>query len=129
MFGIGFFELLVIAVLGLLVFGPEKLPEAIRTFAFGFSKAKRSWQNTRRELEQELGMDEIRREIHNAQILENIEKTKKLSSVEEAENSIGDHMYSEALSNSSEEDASEKEERAPEQEQTNDTVPADKNRN
>lgn len=76
MFGIGFFEILVIAVLGLLVFGPEKLPEAIRTFAFGFSKAKRTWQNTRRELEQELGMDEIRREIHNAQIMENLDKNK-----------------------------------------------------
>lgn len=74
MFGIGFFEILVIAVLGLLVFGPEKLPEAIRTFAFGFSKAKRTWQATRRELEQELGMDDIRREIHNAQIMENLEK-------------------------------------------------------
>ena len=80
MFGIGFFELLVIAVLGLLVFGPEKLPDAIRTLAFGFSKARRSWQNTRRELEQELGMDEIRREIHNAQVLENIEKVKAAGS-------------------------------------------------
>lgn len=76
MFGIGFFEILVIAVLGLLVFGPEKLPEAIRTFAFGFSKLKRSWQTTRRELEQELGMDEIRREIHNAQIMEEMKEIK-----------------------------------------------------
>ena len=73
MFGIGFFEILVIAILGLLIFGPEKLPEAIRSFAFGFSKAKRTWQATRKELEQELGMNDIRREIHNAQIMENIE--------------------------------------------------------
>lgn len=102
MFGIGFFELLVIAVLGLLVFGPEKLPEAIRTFAFGLSKAKRSWQNTRRELEQELGMDEIRREIHNAQILENIEKTKKLN-MEMSENSIGEHQHSSATNQASSE--------------------------
>lgn len=76
MFGIGFFELLVIAVLGLLVFGPEKLPDAIRTLAFGLAKAKRTWLSTRRELEQELGMDDIRREIHNAQIMSDIEKSK-----------------------------------------------------
>ena len=76
MLSIGFFEILVIAVLGLLVFGPEKLPEAIRTFAFGFSKIKRSWNKTRRELEQELGMDDIRREIHNAQVLEDLERIK-----------------------------------------------------
>lgn len=76
MLSIGFFEILIIAVLGLLVFGPEKLPDAIRTFAFGFSKVKRSWNNTRRELEQELGMDEIRREIHNAQVIENLDRLK-----------------------------------------------------
>lgn len=76
MLSIGFFEILVIAVLGLLVFGPEKLPDAIRTFAFGISKVKRSWNSTRRELEQELGMDEIRREIHNAQVLEDLERLK-----------------------------------------------------
>lgn len=76
MLSIGFLEILVIAVLGLLVFGPEKLPEAIRTFAFGISKVKRSWNSTRRELEQELGMDEIRREIHNAQVMEDLERLK-----------------------------------------------------
>lgn len=77
MFGIGFFEILVIAILSLLIFGPEKLPEAIRSFAFGFSKAKRIWQTTRKELEQELGMNDIRREIHNAQVMENIENLNK----------------------------------------------------
>jgi len=77
MLSIGFFEILIIAVLGLMVFGPEKLPEAIRTFAIGFSKVKRSWNNTRRELEQELGMDDIRREIHNAQVMEDLERLKE----------------------------------------------------
>ena len=83
MLSIGFFEILIIAVLGLTVFGPEKLPEAIRTFALGFSKVKHSWNSTRRELEQELGLDDLRREIHNAQVMKDIErikeKTKELS--------------------------------------------------
>lgn len=65
-----------IAVIGLLVFGPEKLPEAIRTLVIGVTKVKRSLNNTRRDLEQELGMDEIRREIHNAQIMEDLEVIK-----------------------------------------------------
>lgn len=97
MLSIGFLEILVIAVLGLLVFGPEKLPEAIRTFAFGISKVKRSWNNTRRELEQELGMDEIRREIHNAQVMEDLErlKAKTQSAAEDFNKSIEE---SEALS-------------------------------
>ena len=95
MFGIGFFELLVIAVLGLLVFGPEKLPEAIRTFAFALARARRSWQSTRRELEQELGMDEIRREIHNVQIMETIEQSQTKANdggnSEEANETPGEH--------------------------------------
>lgn len=90
MFGIGFFEILVIAVLGLLVFGPEKLPEAIRTFAIGITKAKRTWSNARRELEQELGMDEIRREIHNAQVMADMEKIKALQSSKEEQEEESD---------------------------------------
>ena len=92
MFGIGFFEILVIAVLGLLVFGPEKLPEAIRTFVIGFTKAKRTWTATRRELEQELGMDEIRREIHNAQVMADMEKIKAVQSLQESKDELADHL-------------------------------------
>lgn len=111
MFGIGFFELLVIAVLGLLIFGPEKLPDAIKTFAYGLSKAKRAWQSTRRELEQELGMDEIRREIHNAQIMEDLEKLKNKSQgyadqVEEGlKNSIGGTNTEEESENNPKQDS------------------------
>ena len=79
MFSIGFFELLLIAVVGLLIFGPEKLPDAIRTFATGFSKFKRSLNKTKRELEQELGMEEIREEIRKAAALEHLEALKSKS--------------------------------------------------
>jgi sec-independent protein translocase protein TatB len=77
MFGIGFFELLLIAIFGLLIFGPEKLPEAIRTISRNVGRAKRAWQHTRRELEEELGMDEIRRELYNEQIQEELKRRKQ----------------------------------------------------
>ena len=77
MFGIGFFELLLIAIFGLLIFGPEKLPEAIRNISRNVGRAKRAWQHTRRELEEELGMDEIRRELYNEQIQEELQRRKK----------------------------------------------------
>lgn len=77
MFGIGFFELLLIAIFGLLIFGPEKLPEAIRTISRNVGRARRAWQHTRRELEEELGMDEIRRELYNEQIQEELKRRKK----------------------------------------------------
>jgi len=87
---IGFLEILMIAVLGLVVFGPEKLPEAIRAMVSTFTKAKNMWNNTRRDLEKELGVDEIRREIRNAQIMENLEalKNKANDAKKELTNSI-----------------------------------------
>ncbi|MBC6427856.1 MAG: twin-arginine translocase subunit TatB [Cellvibrionales bacterium] len=74
MFGIGFFELLLIALIGLLVFGPQKLPEAVRSCALVFGRCKRFWQAARRELENELGFNEIRREVQNTLIMEELEK-------------------------------------------------------
>lgn len=96
MFSIGFFELLIIAVMMLLVFGPERLPGAIRTFVYNFAKFKRSWQTARREFEQELGMDEIRREIHNAQIMENLEsaKTKTQQQISDLESEVSSAITS-----------------------------------
>ena len=90
MLSIGFPEIIMIAVLGLLVFGPERLPEAIRTIVTFFTKAKHTWNNTRRDLEKELGMDEIRREIHNAQMLENLEAIKNTAN--ETKNQIANTL-------------------------------------
>ncbi|WP_096085626.1 Sec-independent protein translocase protein TatB [Agaribacterium haliotis] len=64
-----FWELLVIVVVGLLVIGPERLPEALRTGAMWMGRMKRAINNTKAEFEQQLGMDEIRRELHNEQVL------------------------------------------------------------
>jgi sec-independent protein translocase protein TatB len=76
MFDIGFFELLVIGIVGLFVIGPERLPDTIKSVAIWISRVKRSLLNTRQEIEQQIGADEIRREIYNEQILHNLEKMK-----------------------------------------------------
>lgn len=76
MFDISFFELLVIAVVGLIVIGPERLPGAIRTGALWLGRIKRSLAETRQELEKQIGADEIRRELHNEQVLHNLAKMK-----------------------------------------------------
>lgn len=74
MFDIGFFELLIIGVVGLIVIGPEKLPSTIRTCALWIGRIKRSITETRAEVEKQLGADEIRRELHNEQVLRNLER-------------------------------------------------------
>lgn len=73
---VSFFELLVIGIVGLLVIGPERLPGAARTCALWIGRLKRSLAATRAELEKHIGADEIRRELHNEQVLYNLEKMK-----------------------------------------------------
>ncbi len=77
MFDIGFFEIMVIAVVGLLVIGPERLPETLRTLALLAGRVKRGLRDTRQELEKQIGADEIRRQLHNEEILARVEKTRR----------------------------------------------------
>lgn len=78
MFDIGFTELLLVALVGLLVLGPERLPGAVRTTGLWIGRAKRSFSNIKAEVEREIGADEIRRQLHNEHILE-LEKEMKQS--------------------------------------------------
>lgn len=76
MFDIGFLELAVIGVIGLLVIGPERLPEAIRTGATWMAKIRRVMRDTRAEIETQIGADDIRRELHNQEIMKSLEALK-----------------------------------------------------
>lgn len=49
MFGIGFPELVLIGVVALLVFGPDKLPEMAKTFGKVFGELKKNSDSLRRE--------------------------------------------------------------------------------
>lgn len=77
MFDIGFFELLVIGVVGLLVIGPEQLPGALRTLALWWGRFKRGLQTTRTEFEQQIGADDIRRQLHNEEVMQRLNATKQ----------------------------------------------------
>ncbi len=70
MFDIGFPELLIVSIVALLVLGPERLPEALRTLGLWFGRMRRSFSAVKIEIEREIGMDEVRRQLHNEAILE-----------------------------------------------------------
>ena len=70
MFEVGYSELLLIGIIALLVLGPDKLPGALRTTGMWIGRIRRSFDRIKLELEQEVGMDELRRQIHNDGILE-----------------------------------------------------------
>ncbi|MGI9276184.1 MAG: Sec-independent protein translocase protein TatB [Endozoicomonas sp.] len=77
MLDIGFTELLLIAVISLVVLGPERLPGAVRSAAYWISKVRRSFQSVKDELERELDVDGIRRQIHNEAVMKELEKAKQ----------------------------------------------------
>lgn len=77
MTGVGFFEILVIGIVGLLILGPDKLPGAIRTMALWIGRFRRSFDNIKRDIEKEVGADEIRRQLRNEAIMEKFNESKK----------------------------------------------------
>jgi len=56
----------------LLVIGPERLPETIRKVLSVTRAIKRSLHNARVDVEREMGMDDIRRQLHNEEILRSL---------------------------------------------------------
>lgn len=61
MFDIGFAELLLIAVVALVVLGPEKLPTAVRALGLWVGRAKRTLSSIQSEISEELRLEEMRR--------------------------------------------------------------------
>lgn len=66
MFDIGFSELLLIAVVALLVLGPERLPKAARLAGLWARKARTQWNAVKAELENEIADEELRRNLREA---------------------------------------------------------------
>jgi sec-independent protein translocase protein TatB len=63
MFDIGFAELVIIGVISLLVIGPDRLPGAIRTASVWVGRLRRSFNDIKREVQQELHNDEVMQEL------------------------------------------------------------------
>ncbi len=67
MFDIGFTELLLIAVVALIVLGPERLPKAARLAGLWVRRARAQWASVKAELEHEVAAEEIKRNLHDTQ--------------------------------------------------------------
>ncbi|PMR70536.1 Sec-independent protein translocase protein TatB [Halomonas heilongjiangensis] len=67
MFDMGFLELLIIGVVGLLVLGPERLPKAARTLGLWIGKVKRTVSGMQREISAQLEAEELRQKLNEQQ--------------------------------------------------------------
>lgn len=77
MFDIGFAELLIVMVLGLIVLGPTRLPEAIRFITLWVGRSKRQWARIREDIEREAGVEDVRRQLYNEEILETLRSSQR----------------------------------------------------
>lgn len=74
---IGIQEIMLISVIALIVLGPERLPVAVRTIAIWVNRFRRSFNDMRRAIEEEVNADDIRRQIHNENILHELGETRQ----------------------------------------------------
>ena len=65
MFDIGFLELVVVGVLGLLVLGPERLPKAAHTVGRMIGRVRRTMTNFQNELERQVRAEELQEKLKN----------------------------------------------------------------
>ncbi|MDR0408387.1 MAG: Sec-independent protein translocase protein TatB [Campylobacteraceae bacterium] len=85
MFGIGFFEFIVIAIVAIIFLGPDKLPSAIIKIIKTFKTFSKSINEAKTVIEQELNIEELKEDSkkYRALLEQNTQKIKKTISSDE----------------------------------------------
>jgi len=83
MFGMGFTEILIIAVIAILFLGPDKLPSAMVDIAKFFRNVKNTVGTVKESIEQEMNVSEIKEEAlaYKKELLEAKEKVAKVTDI------------------------------------------------
>lgn len=74
MFDIGFWELLLVAVVALVVVGPERLPKLIRVTGMWVGRANASIQAIRNDISRELRAEELKQALNKTIDVSDIDK-------------------------------------------------------
>jgi len=61
----GFSEILFVAVIAIIVLGPDKLPDAMRDLGRLFMKLKRIWRDATSDIRRELELEEMKAEMQS----------------------------------------------------------------
>ena len=100
MFDVGFWEILLILVLALVVIGPERLPGAARKAGYFVGKARRYIEGVRSEVESELDVNEFKRMMHNQEVQINELQQQLKSGVAAVESDISGDILSDSETHS-----------------------------
>ncbi len=90
MFDVGFWEILIILILALVVIGPERLPGAARKAGYFVGKARRYIEGVRSEVESELDVNEFKRMLHNQAVQINELQDQIKSGVNDVKTGVSD---------------------------------------
>jgi len=94
MFDVGFWEILLILILALVVIGPERLPGAARTLGLWVGKGRRYIEGVKSEVEQEFDISEFKRVIRNQEIqLNELQQKVSQASRMSADDLLGSHEH------------------------------------
>ena len=91
MFDVGFSEIVVIAVVALIVIGPERLPKVARTLGHLFGRMQRYVNDVKSDISREMELDELRKlqaSVQDAAHAIEQTVTKEVSATESQLNSI-----------------------------------------
>ncbi|MBL6903464.1 MAG: twin-arginine translocase subunit TatB [SAR86 cluster bacterium] len=75
MFQIGFFEILLILSLGLIIIGPKQLPVVIKFVLKQYKKLQNNISSFKDDIEQEIDTKEIKQDIYNELRMEELEQS------------------------------------------------------
>ena len=74
MLQIGFLEILIILIVGIIVIGQDKLPEFVKFLIKTFTKLQNKLFEFRTSVERDIGAEDIRQDIFNELKMEEFEK-------------------------------------------------------
>ena len=78
MFQIGFLEILIILILGLIIIGPNKLPVVVKTTLKFYKKIENKFNLFKKDIEADIGADEIKKDVFNELRMEELDRNKEL---------------------------------------------------
>lgn len=120
MFDIGFWELLVIGVVALLVIGPDKLPGLARTAGLWIGRARHFVGTVKADIDRELRADELRRALERDAGLDELKQIMNSTREEIQESTNPDYLLKSSASEPANEAA--EDEPAPNQKPDTDSV-------
>jgi sec-independent protein translocase protein TatB len=70
---IGFLEIAIILIIGLLVIGPERFPEIFKNLLKFYKKIQNQLSEFKNNFEEDIGADEIKKDVFNEMRMEELE--------------------------------------------------------